>query len=46
MNNRGGHCSEKEEVAEQQLKKKKKGEGKTDNWCRLLGTSSLEEGAV
>jgi hypothetical protein len=27
-------------------KKIKEEEGKTDNWCRLLGTSSLKEGAV
>jgi hypothetical protein len=47
MNNRGGHCSEREKVAERQLKKKEEEEeGKIDNWCRLLRTSSLKEGAV
>jgi hypothetical protein len=46
MNNGGGRCSDREKVAERQLKKKIKEEGKTDNWCRLLRTSSLKEGAV
>jgi hypothetical protein len=40
MNIGGGHCSER--VAEEQLRK----EETIDNWCRLLGTSSLNEGAV
>jgi hypothetical protein len=41
INNVGGHCSER--VAGERLKKMKK---RRDNWCRLLGTSSLKEGAV
>jgi hypothetical protein len=49
MNNGGGRCSERERVAERWLEKKNKEEEqqqKTDSWCRLLGTSSLKEGAV
>jgi hypothetical protein len=49
MNNRGGRYSERERerVGERRLEKnKEEEEQKTDNWCRLLGTSSLKEGAV
>jgi hypothetical protein len=37
----GGRCLER--VTGERLKKMKK---RMDNWCRLLGTSGLKEGAV
>jgi hypothetical protein len=41
IDNVGGRCLER--VAGKRLKKMKK---RMDNWCRLLGMSSLKEGAV
>jgi hypothetical protein len=54
MNNEGGCYSEREREREREsrgatagkINKEEEVEQMTDIWCRLLGTSSLKEGAV